>query len=679
MKLIKKLVFLAANPTAEYEQIKNQITEITELGFDGLVFYTQNHFKENGNEQLDDKYIKSLSDIIIYAKSLETEFWICDDYAQNSENCIYEEYKTGLTKEAFNYISGFFADENAADATANYAALKTWCNKNDKMFMADIKNSETPLLQTNHGSSALQTLKEIALPGVKCFGRNTGNCYYPRIASSIARQFGNGSSFCTTFCGAGWGLDPYSFEKYLAWLIECGINTFLFNSAKTNLSFNNIIDWPASIPNHLPWKTVLPSIFERLERFAEIEFNRPRNILVITPMQAINENYPLVDTNNTAAQLSEKTVEICDRLHEIGRRFDITDETIFENNIDFSERGVNIGSAVYSTVLVTPGCSLSKKGMMYLERAKANGVRILNDIPTTDTEVIPLELIKNKLQEVVPMEIQQSDWSVSFPVQNRLLLIPERDGGNIILNFNASNNFSAEPVRLLISDEIENVSINNIIVTPENRDEHGVYYDITRNILSGKNTILLENCEYVYACLIGDFKVISKNGYLIFDERQVQTTYDFILENSTMESNPYLTECGYPFCTDFASAKKIIISKENILHPHVRINCINVSAMEVSFDGEKIGYVYGENNTLALPSIEAGQQHLIEVKAYSSAFNAYGPHFYYKGDSGFITPSQYFGIKNFADDNDAPNITTNRRMKLVLWSLPSHIDIVQKF
>lgn len=665
MKLLKKLVLFMLCGTVKPNQLKNQIDKIMALGFDGLVFQTDNC----SDDEIEEKGLKLLSDGVHHVKSLGGECYICDNEL--------EKYKENLSKECFSEIDGFYSD----DIICEHDVLARWCEENEKIYAANFKNCDTPLVQIYRGTSELQTLKNIPLPGMKFYGRKIGNSYTPRLASSVARQFGDGTAFCSVFSGSGWGLSPSEFEDYLRHLIECGINTFIFCAARTNMSYFNIIDYPPSFPLHITWKSALPSIFEKLDKIAEIEFNRPRNILLITPMQALYDSYKPLDMNiNTEVYaLSDKTIEICDRLHEMGRRFDLTDENIFELEISFDEKGMNIGNASYSTVLITPGAQLSKKGMMYIERAKANGVRILSDIPTSDTDVIPIEFIKEQLQKVVPIEISQSDWSVTYPKNNRLYLIPNQIGENATLAFETDEDFSSDSVKLLLSDDVKTVSINNIIVTPQKTDEYGTYYDITNNILSGKNTILLEKCRWVYASLIGDFKVISQNGYLVFDERQVQTSYDFILKTSSLESNAYLTECGYPFCNEAVTAKKIIEVSENILDPYIKIDCASVSAMKVSFDGEDIGYVYGKRNTLPLPPLEASRQHLIEVTAYSSAYNAYGPHFYYKGDSSFITPGQFLGKKNFADDTYAPEVTSNHRMKLMLWSLPDNIEIVRKF
>ena len=46
----------------------------------------------------------------------------------------------------------------------------------------------------------------------------------------------------------------------------------------------------------------------------------------------------------------------------MNRRFDLTDEIIFEENADFSGGGMKLGEAEYGTLLTVPGASFSKKG-----------------------------------------------------------------------------------------------------------------------------------------------------------------------------------------------------------------------------------------------------------------------------------------------------------------------------
>lgn len=679
MQAITKLAYFAADDLVSPERIKADLTKLKEFGFDGIVLYTGD--RTDGIEYLSDSYMKAVSDIILIAKSLEAEIWICGEHGSTSYSAddadkfiAYDDFKSGLAKDAFAYISGFFCSDAGV-----LSGLGDWCRENGKELMAGVSGMRNMQAQTSVCGSDLLDLRAADIPMMISAGRYPSDCLSPRIASSIAGQFGSGRSACIVFEGAGWGLSPSDVYEKLKKLIECGINTFIFHACRESLNINRIIDRPPSLLS-LPWKAVLPEVFARLEHLAEIEFARPRKILVLTPAQAECEDYVSDNAaNDCAVHEVSKAEEICTRLHEIGRRFDITDELMFESEAEFGNRGVTLGKRTYSTVLVTPGCSLSKKGMMYIERAKANGVRILSDIPTSDTEVIPLELIKGETEEIVREKIIQSDWSVNYPRKNRLVLMPEYEDGSAVCEFKAEEGFVSPPLKLLVSDEAAAVSINNIIVTPERRGTDGVYYDITDNVLGGRNKILLEGCSAAYVCLFGEFRVIADRGYLIFDERQVQTTYEFTLTGSKAESSRSLTECGYPFCTDSVTAKKIFVSKQNILHPYLMMDCRHFSAAEITFDGEKMGWIYNGSNTLPLPLIETGKQHLLEVRAFSSAYNAYGPNFYYKGDSGLITESQYLGVRNFADGADAPEITSSRRMKLVMWSLPENIEIIQKF
>lgn len=783
MKPITNLVYFAADDLSDIERIKAEIAELKELGFDGVVLYTGNRTDEI--EYLSDNYMKAVSEIILFVKSIDAPVWLCDEAGDIPCSCgggvayeipdlqscwlelssdgvvqkhyrtgvnmfdsdcvkkfielTYERYKECLAKEAFQYITGFFSDNIGflwgrgvpsggvpwydgidEDYSARYKEdvaeferslpelfggdgdeergfraayygllakrlrtnctdlLSGWCRDNDKRFMASVGDTRSIIRQAQCCGSAMLVLKDVDMPLINSIGREPSDYLSPRIASSIARQFGGGESACMVFEGAGWGLSPSDVYNKLERLIECGVNTFVFHACRQNLSYSNIIDRPPSILK-LPWKPILPEVFRRLEHLAEIEFARPRRILLMVPTQAVWEGYTPSVENAAVEELSAKAEEISMRLHEIGRRYDVTNEVIFEGYAEFGERGIMIGGMTYSTILVTPGCALSKKCMMYIERAKANGVRILSDIPTSDTEVIPLELIRSKTAEIVREKVIQSDWSVSFPKDNRFVFLPEYRDGDAVCTFMTDSKFTAPPTKLQISGECAEVSINNIIVSPAYRDENGVFYDITDNILGGKNTILIRGCDAAYICILGEFRVLAQRGYLVFDERQVQTSYDFILMNSIAESYHNLTESGYPLCIDSVMAKKIFIARQNILHPYLKIDCRNFSAAEVMFDGEYIGCVYSGCDTLEIPSMESGQQHLVEIKAYSSAFNAYGPNFYYKGDSGLITSSQYLGVKNFADDYDAPDVTENLRMKLALWSLPANIEIVQKF
>ena len=73
--------------------------------------------------------------------------------------------------------------------------------------------------------------------------------------------------------------------------------------------------------------------------------------------------------------------------------------------------------------------------------------------------------------------------------------------------------------------------------------------------------------------MVGDFKVTANQGYRGFDDRQVQTRYDFTVKNTGMDSENNMIRCGYPFCRDYVSAKKVIYIEENINKPQIKLDC----------------------------------------------------------------------------------------------------------
>ena len=115
------------------------------------------------------------------------------------------------------------------------------------------------------------------------------------------------------------------------------------------------------------------------------------------------------------------------------------------------------------------------------------------------------------------------------------------------------------------------------------------------------------------------------------------------------------------------SAKKIIYIEENINRPILRLRCDDASVIEVYFDNEFIGRVYGENNTLPVPSMAADERHVVEIRCFPSGFNLYGDRAYIFGDTGRAVRADEPGYR--ADDN----------VKLVNWKIPREIELIREF
>lgn len=749
---VKFLASLSADSVTDMELIKSRISDFKGYGLDGFVFALEDY--SDDIEYMSDEFIKKVSEIILFSKYEGLEIWLKAEPADLPEigmlsswleydggivkRCssperspfdytysavlidgVLERYKSGLSKEAYGYLSGFtgevsgfcssdsecptvpwydgleteyveefdsdifpnlkslFEDnEDAAGFKAWYwqkitdrlgesVLISEWCKENEKGYFPQIKTSADPCTQVMQNGSALQCLRRFNLPSVSFTGKAAVNHFLPVSVSSLAKQFGGGTAAASVFGGAGWGMRPREFEEYMTGLIECGINMFIFHASFLHLNYKSLRRNQISFPTHLTWKNVIPLILERLREKAENETKRPHKILVVCPTRAIWEHFVPPADKTISYEYGQNVADICGRLYEMNRRFDLTDEIIFEENADFSGGGIKLGEAEYGTLLTVPGVSFSKKGMVAIERAKANGVRILNDIPKSDTEIIPLDKIRQQTKEVVPISTVQDSWTITLPKENRFLLESAYKDGSYICEFNLEDEFNSD-LTLLVTGNNNEVSVNNILVRPIRSDDLGKYYNITDNVLGGKNTVMASGGDRPVFCLVGDFKVSANQGYRGFDNRQVQTVYDFTVKNTGMDSENNMIRCGYPFCRDYVSAKKVIYIEENINKPQIKLDCSCSAVIEVFFDNESLGFVYEGCETLALPSIAAEERHLIEIHCYPSAFNAFGRHRSLFGDSensSGLSPA-------YGDSQD---------LKFTLWKIPRDIELIQEF
>ncbi len=634
---------------------------------------------------------------------------------------VYERVKAGLSSEAFEYITGFcakfpgfsdlsgstvpwydeieeefkndygmeaepflkelfsegepskFKDRYWRRITARFrdASLKPvaqWClSHGKKLFMAS-DTALSPINMIEERGSYLESegCGGALMPSITVKTPGDVSVFSASMASGLARQQGGGEAAASVFGGTGWGLSPEDFEECLRKLMECGISTFVINSCYPRLNYEAISARRISFPTHVPWSAVIPDIFKKLRHLAEIEQKRAHRILVVCPTRAIQRCYTPGGENGEAMRLSEAVTGICDRLFEMSRRFDVTDENLFERCAAFDGSGVSMGEKSYGTLLVTPGCAFNKKGRLNAEKAKAGGTRILHDIPKSDTEIIPLELIRNTLKEIVPVVVNQDKWTITLPEDNVLPLTPAAGGGKAEFAFNASEDY-AEKTTLLVTDPCGNVSINDILVSRGAADERGAYYDITSNIVSGENKIVVDNCQNTFAFLLGGFKVVPSFGWRSFDSRQVQTRDSFFIRPQGIESETNLVRCGYPFADKQASAKKIIYIEENINRPILKIDCGGSSLIAVYFDNEFLGYVYGESNTLPVPPMAADERHLVEIRCCPPGFNLYG-------DKKFI-----FGDTGRTENPSAPNYRADENVKAAVWKIPREIELIREF
>jgi len=348
----------AINDTLKRHVLKAQLDEMKSLGLAGVIFHPR--FYPNKPAYMSQPYLSILSELILYAKQIDMEFWIYDEngwpsgtaggevmtrrpdlkcewielHSQDNGQAeivygskaavssfdpsatsvfiefTHEGYRKGLMPEAFEYVTGFFADEVAfldghgitvkkgalpwderfpamyerrygeelepllpllfvdgegheqvrikywemlTDALIEgfYRPISDWCEKYDKKFTAHLKGEENPYFQLSYSGSGFQVLKGVETPMLDALERYPGNNFYPRMVHSVSMQQGRAFTFVEAMGGSGWGVSPESFTNYVMWLASHGVDTFILHLNQLQLKTEAIHDWPPSMPCHL--------------------------------------------------------------------------------------------------------------------------------------------------------------------------------------------------------------------------------------------------------------------------------------------------------------------------------------------------------------------------------------------------------------------------------------------
>lgn len=720
---------------ADTKILTKQMDDFIRLGFNGVVFHPRRY--SSAVKYLSKEYMDILSDIILYAKEIGLDFWLYDENGWPSGSAdgqviknmpdlkckwlgyedgkvvikertginsidkrgvkrfieiTHEGYKNGLSKEAFDYIGGFFSDEvgfleghgacmdrggipwseeiaeiydgDISDklpelfderesefkiwywetltsllADNFYGQIENWCRENGKLYTAHLKGEESPFFQISYSGSAFQVLKNVSVPGVDALGRDIGNKFYPCIASSLAKEFGNGIAMAEAMGGAGWGLSPQDVADYTEWLIKSGINLIIFHINQQHLTYDGITDWPSSIPSHQPWREVFPTLIQNMRNLAENK--KECDTLLICPTRGVMNSFApqLVQGMNEhdgshqrickSSQKSREIVDICEKLYNEGIEFDVTDEKVFEDYAIAEDGAIKLGRCIYKNIIPMDGCIFSDRGTQLLEGFECESLK-------------------------------QTEWIITPTKANRYFVEIKNGIGTLKSQYPCD-------CTLLVSDRCEKVTVNDTPLMLIQNDELGYYYLFPSELMkTGGNSIKLYGTENAYVYAIGDFAVKNEYPYYELDNQQLCTRNGFYIAPSDKADNDFIIS-GYPFSAEPVICEKEIIKKTD---GYIRVDCSHIAAAKVYVNSKETGWIYGDNDKV---KIKAGDTK-IKLEVYQSAFNLYGPHHHTEGDRHLVSPMQYTGEKNFADTPSLPDYTHEEDMKFVKWQIPQNIE-----
>lgn len=246
-----------------------------------------------------------------------------------------------------------------------YKNINDWCETYGKRYTAHLKGEETIFFQIPCSGSCFQNLKYVNVPAVDALERDPGNPYYPRIASSLARQFSDGECLVEVFGGSGWGLSPKHAEDMIGWLAESGINNFALHLWQYNRSAESMRDWPPNIPCGLNWYPAADALFEKMKaRWQEPVRTKP-SVLLVAPVRgamaefhpmdarALNEHNGAGTPDTKAGKISKGFAAFVEQCYREGMEFDVTEERILEQHGELKDGKLWIGRGCYDMVIAS--------------------------------------------------------------------------------------------------------------------------------------------------------------------------------------------------------------------------------------------------------------------------------------------------------------------------------------
>ena len=661
-----------------------------------------------------------------------------------------------------------------------YEPLRTWCDAHGKRLAAHLKGEETPFLQVANAGSALQVLGATSLPGVDALERRPHNRYFPRLASSVAAQLGDGRSMCEAFGGAGNGSTAADLVRYVRWIADCGVTDVVLHLDHLRLDAAAMRDWPAAMPTYMTWKPVFRSVLRSLAN-AEREGAAAagESTVVVVPMRTVQECFVpgelagvdeldgSGEPDTASARLSDAVVALMDDAGELGVSPHLVEERSLERLGHVEGCELVVGKARYQRVVAFAEAYASPVVSRMLTGLSAAGGEVLTPEGwlarlgkvTTSFEGMPETLAVGEwahgredarrasgasggglaspsrsgedaragargagapVERVVPA---QSPWRITPPARNLLKVDclpvgkeePEDDEleGEVpaaaapvcnapgcgspeslaaagptpgspcpadpalrVATLHFSEDLSDVACTLMTSDHVRELTWDDVPLSL-GLDGHGRHVATPAPELCGAGehriSFLLADEPRPAVYLAGRFCVWSR--LWPFDGRQMTSrgTFELWREGSLSELSADLLESGYPFAFLPVTLEKTIRMSEAGRFC-LGLCDVEASAARVRVDAGEPVDVWGPD--FRTPPIElAAGEHAISVEVYNSTYNVLGPHHYYRGDVGLVTPAQFEGTRNFADPDHAPAHTSVDAWHFVRWGVGADLDL----
>lgn len=641
---------------------------------------------------------------------------------------IHEQYRLGLSAEAFEYVEAFFTDEPESGASweplPTYAGVpwtkgmqahlikiwgedfrtqlpllfcdapgsveariaywelvadlfgqgflepyRLWCERYGKLLVGHVKGEEHPLFQIPMVGSCQQIFRHFSLPGIDALERFPSNNFFPRQAASVAAQYGSGRCVVEAFGGSGWGASPEDLERYLLWLGRNGITDCVLHLSQYDLNSRAIRDWPPSQPLHLSWKEAYASVLAKVRHQLNHQPVRKVDTLVIAPYPGIMADYgpwELLETNIHNASIVPDT-----RASRTNAAFLSLIESLDERDICYhttDERTFEEEAVEHDQGVSLGNCCYKHVVAAEGCRLTSKALRLTARAPGHSEAVGKAQFVsRDALQH---LDRQKVEWQIASSFQNAFFIESTLVAAD---SYQASITSEAmlSDVVLRFADRVQGATWNDDPVTLV-QSEMG--WEAKVRIHAGLNTLHYQTPTQPgppFVWLLGAFVVRSEAEWATQDDHLV-TKGPFILGDHFDRNATDLVTGGFPF-----TVSAIRLEGKITLPPHIdtiQLRGLHADAALVGIEGRQSEWTWGPSWKVSIPATSKSIETSITIDLFPSTFNHFGPHHYFRGDAHVISPDQFVGVRNFADPANAPSSTTTPNWAFRAFEAPREIQ-----
>lgn len=660
-------------------------------------------------------------------------------------DAVYEPYRTGLDERALEALGGFFTDEpqmaphgggghargsvpwsrdlprrfktahgedllplipllwfdgdGAADVRwrfrecvaqmmceAFFQPVNAWCDACGLTFTGHVKGEETPVFQVPFVGSATPVFERMRLPGIDALERFPGNPFFPRLVSSVARQFGNGQCLAECFGGSGWGADPGDLLTVLLWLADHGLTHFVLHQQQYTLDAASLTDWPPSLPFDVSWREAIPQLLARFrqEGAERLAARGEEAVLLVVPQRRVMSQYEpweIVRTNvhdgghppdTAAGRTSAAFMARVERCHRRGLNYELAEERLIEERGEVSGDCLVLGQRRYRSVRGLSAGLWSARGQTLLAQWRSSG-RLANGVRDErlrggGSQVTLSPSDGEPVQRSV--ETPQSGWAFPDRIRNRFPLEFVRLRRNL-WRTEFESQVAPETTCVLFSRLVA-ARLNGVALTLQNLDA-GTCARLSSGVLARSNSLEIEprpgynaarfrdlkaaGVPVMWGFLEGGFRVISKRRFhRLADGGVCATDGPFVLVEAGEPDAADLTASGWPFCMEGVRLGKTVQLPPG-RNRTLQLCEVRASCAHVVLGRANRGWCWAPEWRVPVPDAVPAGPTCLEVRLVPSAFSFFGPHHHMDGDRPLVSPAQFVYRRNFADDPRAPAST----------------------